>query len=141
MRFRKFGCLLCILGFLTILPPVEQAQIWSHLAALTQSYRLPTAIIRDVIAAVERNDPPELAAFAAQMDRPASLNWLIAAWHQVHHPPTIALGPYRAPDWPMLGMQIAIPLRLSCHHHAVRLDVIVAFTTLGWQIREIRPPA
>lgn len=145
MRTACFGwvCCLVVLFSSFAIPPVGRFthdQLARNVMALTQPYRLPTAIIRDLIAAVERGDPSELAAFAAQMDRPGSLNLLITAWQHAHRPASFVLGPYRMPDWPAPGAQLAIPLRFTCHHGESRLDVIVTLTVLGWRVSEIRQP-
>lgn len=143
MRTACFGwvCCLVILFSNFAIPPVgrlAQDQFARNLLALTQPYRLPTAIIRDLIAAVEHSDPSELATFAAQMDRPGSLDLLISAWQHAHRPASFVLGPYRVPDWPIPGTQLTIPLRFACPHGESRLEVIVTLTVLGWQVSEIR---
>ncbi len=143
MRIICFGWLCCLLSLFSsmVLFPVTRS-VSDHRVRLglifPQPFHLPTTTIRDVIAAVERNDPSELAAFAAQMERPGSLNLLIAAWQHAHRPNSFVLGPYRMPDWPILGAQLAIPLRFACPHGESRLEVIVTLTVLGWQVSEIR---
>ncbi|OAN49703.1 hypothetical protein A6A03_06490 [Chloroflexus islandicus] len=135
-------CLLGLLSSIAIFPAVRAIPDHRvrHGPIFPQSFHLPTTIIRNVIAAVDQNDPLELAAFAAQMESPGSLNLLIAAWQHAHRPASFVLGPYRLPDWPAPGAQLAIPLRFACPHGESRLDVIVTFTVLGWQVSEIRPP-
>ncbi|WP_322487364.1 hypothetical protein [Chloroflexus sp.] len=133
-------CLLSMLSSIAIFPiaraiPDHRAR---HGPVLTQPFRLPTEIIRDVIAVVDHNDPLELAAFANRMQKPGSLHLLIAAWHHAHQPANFALGPYRMPDWLVPGTQLAIPLRFACPHREHRLEVIVTFTIRGWQVSEIR---
>lgn len=133
-------CLLSLFSSIAIFPLARTIpdQRVRHGPVLTQTFRVPTAIIRDMIAAVERNDPLELAAFANRMHKPGSLHLLMAAWHHAHQPTSFALGPYRMPDRLVPGTQLAIPLRFACQHGEHRLEVIVAFTVGGWQVREIR---
>ncbi|WP_298816204.1 hypothetical protein [Chloroflexus sp.] len=135
-------CALSVIASVALLPldHALPARIARGLMAVTRPYRMPTAAIYDLLAAIERNNPSELTDFADRMQTPASLHILIAERQLARHQPNLALGPYRAPDWPMPGARLTIPLRFTCHHRANRLEVVVRFTLSGWQIDEIRLP-
>ncbi|MGB9738251.1 MAG: hypothetical protein C0184_03695 [Chloroflexus aggregans] len=140
MRSLLFGCLCCLTSLVVGL---GLGHTWPSLresvATLTRPYREPTFIIRELLDAVEHDPQTAVVAFAGHMQRPASLHLLLAEWQHAHHPPSFVLGPYRRPtDWPIFGMELVIPLRFACHRGQIRLDVVVVFTPLGWQVYEIR---
>ncbi|RMD82575.1 MAG: hypothetical protein D6823_01060 [Chloroflexi bacterium] len=141
MRSLLFGCLCCLTSLVVSL---GLGRTWPSLresvATLTRPYREPTFIIRELLDAVERDPQTAIATFASRMQQPASLHLLLAEWQHAHHPPSFVLGPYRRPDRPIFGMKLVIPLRFTCHRGQSRLDIVVGFTPLGWQVYEIRPP-
>lgn len=120
--------------------PAMPGYVAESLVRLMRPFHQPTVPIYKLLRAIEQHDQAALQATATGIHQPVVLRLLIDSWHQVHQPPMIVLGPYRAPDWPLPGTRLDMPLEFTCHRGKVRFEITVTFTVRGWQVADVRLP-
>lgn len=120
--------------------PATPNHVVERIVHLSRPFHQPTVPIYDLLQVIEQNDQAALQATAARLHQSVALRLLIDTWRQSHQPPMIVLGPYRAPDWPLPGTRLDVPLQFTCHHGKVRFEITVTFTAWGWQVADIRLP-